>query len=144
MNQSSFVVAALREAIQGFVGGSLAWVFTCSLAGAIATAAGTEELRDIDWVWAFAWIGHLLVAAAGLWGLVVLCIHAGCLGALIHGTEQVLRVLLIAFISQLTTSVIVVAGFERNAWRRLFVVWIACTTLAIVCLAGGLRKKKSE
>ena len=144
MNQSSFVISSLREAVQGFVVGSLAWVFTCSLAGAIATAAGTEDLRDIDWVWAFAWIGHLLVAAAGLWGLIVLCIHAGCLGALIYGTEQVLSVLFIAFISQLTTSVIVVAGFEQNAWRRLILVWLLCAIPTIICLTGGLRKQKRE
>ena len=121
----------------------MTWLLTCTLAGVIATAAA-EGAQDVSWAWAFAWIGHLAVAGIGVWGLILLCIHAGCLGALVHGTERVLRVAVIAFISQLTTSGIVVVTFEPDALRRVTIVWLAFATPAIVYLIGGFLKQAHE
>jgi hypothetical protein len=144
MNQSSFTLSALQEAVQGFLGGSFAWLFTSALAGAIACGAATEGLSEIDWVWGLAWIGHLAVAGAAIWGLIPLCIHAGCLAALIHGTDRVLRPILIAFFTQLTTSAIVTAMFEPQAARRLIIAWLLCATPAVLYLTARLRKRKAN
>src|SRR5512136_1734465 len=102
MNQSPFAASIIREAIQGVVGGSLTWLFACTIAGVIPTAATAEGLDDASWVWAFAWLGHLVTAGIAIWGLPILCLHAVCLSALIHGTERAWRIVAVTFISQLT------------------------------------------
>lgn len=135
MGQSPYATSIVREAVQGTVGGSLIWVLSCAIAGVVTTAA-TADSFDVDWSWAFAWIGHLVVAGIQLWGLVVICIHVLCLAALIHGTERVLRVVVITFISQLTTSAIVTVSFEHDALWREVMAWVACAIPALMYLIG--------
>ena len=45
------LVAVFRGAVQGLSGGLLVWVLTCTLAGAVATAAA-EGVEEVDWLWA--------------------------------------------------------------------------------------------
>ena len=144
MSQSPYVTSVLREFVQGVVGASVAWLLTCTVAGVIATVAGADNLEDVGWVWAFAWIGHLCIAAMGAWGFTVLFIHAVCLGALVHGTERVVRVLASAFLAQLTASVIVVAGFERAHPSRVILVWVVVATPVIVYLIGSFVRHAHE
>lgn len=100
------------------------------MAGVLATAAAAESVHDFDWGWAFAWIGHLAIAGLELWGLIVICIHAGCLASLVHGAERPVKIVLITFVSQLTTSTIVLLQFERQAFYRLSILWAAFALLA--------------
>ena len=122
----------------------VAWVLTCTLAGVIATAAGADSVDDVSWVWTLAWLGHLFIAGMGAWGLPIVFIHAMCLGVLLHRTERVMRVLAIAFISQLTTSAIVVAGFEHAHSGRVMIVLVAFAMPLMVYLMGGFLKQAQE
>ena len=99
-------------------------------------------MGNIGWAWILAWLGHLILAAMGLWGLIVICIHVGCLAALIQGTERVMTVLAIAFVSQLTASALVVTAFDNGGdgadiKRRITIVWLACAVPVIVFLVGS-------
>jgi hypothetical protein len=144
MSHSPYTTSVLREAVQGAVGGSITWVLTCTVAGVIATAAGADSIDDVGWVWGLAWLGHLFIAGMGAWGLPVVFIHAMCLGVLLQRTERTMRVLMVAFISQLTTSAIVVAGFEQAHSRRVMIVLVAFTMPAIVYLIRGFLKQAHE
>jgi len=144
MSQSYYVTSVFRESAQGVVGGTITWLITCALAGAIATAAAAGSIEDMEWALALAWIGHLAVAGFGLWGLLVVCIHAGCLAALVQGTERPLRVLSIAFISQLTTSAIVAVTFDPEGLVRVMVVWAVFLVPTMVFLTGRFRKQTPE
>lgn len=147
MSQKPDVFSAFGEAVTGLIGGSLAWLLTCSLAGVVASI--TAETRygysiDIEWGWAFAWIGHLAVAGVALWGLLVICIHVWCISELVNGTERPFRTLVIAFFVQLTTSSIVILTLEREVFERIAVVWVACATVVINYLLWSFLKQKRK
>ncbi len=135
------LISVFRSATQSLLGGLLVWVLTCALAGAIAMKATTE---NADWSWAFGWIWHLAAAGIGLWGLLVLVIHASCVSALVYGTDRVLRVIVIAFIAQLTTSTIIVVTFDREALPRALTIWIPLAALSIIFLIGSYARQGRE
>jgi hypothetical protein len=135
-------VSAFKAAMQSLLGGVFGWMLTCSLAGVIATAAATDNLNDLDWFWALAWIGHLAVAAVGVWGLLVICLHAFCASALIHGTDHVLRTIVMAFVLQLVTSSIVMMFFESEHWVRLIVVCGSLSLIGVGFLIGSFRQER--
>ena len=144
MSQSPFATSLFREAVRSSVVGSLAWLIVSALAGALATAATAEHFQDFSWYWALAWVWHLAVAGIGLWGLIVVCVHVWCMSALIHGTDRVLRPLVIAFVAQLTTSAIVIVTLERDDFQRVLMVWLPCATLSMIYLVGSLVKQSYE
>ena len=133
-----------REALQSVLGGSFGWLLTCSLAGAIASAASIESIHDLSWFWTVAWLWHLGVAGIEIWGVLIICIHAFCLTALIQGTDRVLRVLVIIFIVQLTTSMIVVVTFDRDALPRAAAVWLPLATISTIYLIRSFVKQFNE
>ena len=126
------------------LGGLLVWSLICSLAGAIAMAATIERIDDLGWFWAVAWIWHLGVAGIEIWGLFIICIHAFCLSALIHGTNRVLRVLVIAFIVQLTTSMIVVVTIFGGTLPRAAAIWLPLATISTIYLIRSFVKQYNE
>jgi len=136
------LVSVFRTAAQSLLGGLLVWVLTCTLAGAIAKAATAQGLEDVDWFWALAWVWHLAVAGIELWGLLVLLIHAFCLTALVYGTDRVLRVIVIAFIAQLTTSLIVVVTFDGDTLPRALTIWIPLAGISIIYLIGSFARQR--
>lgn len=136
--------SVFKAAIQSLLGGLFVWVLTCSLAGAIATAAAAEHIDDLSWYWAVAWAWHLGVAGIEIWGLLVICIHAFCLSALIHQTDRVLRVLVIAFTVQLTTSMIVVVTIFRYALPRAAAIWLPLATISMIYLIRSFVRQKYE
>ena len=137
----SDLISVVRAATQNLLGGLLAWVLTCSLAGAIAKMATGEY---IDWFWAFAWVGHLAFAGIGLWGLLVILIHAFCVSALVNGTDRVLRVIVTAFIVQLTTSMIVVVTFDRDTLPRALTIWIPSAAVSSIYLIVSFVRQRRE
>lgn len=147
MSQEPDVFSACREAVTGLIGGSTAWLLTCSLAGIVATAT-VESNRgyptQFEWMWGLAWIGHLAVAGIAFWGLLIMCIHAWCISELVHGTERPLRVIVIAFLVQLTTSSIVTVAIEHDVLTRIAVMWGACATVALNYLIGSFVKEKRQ
>jgi hypothetical protein len=138
--------SVFNAAIQSVLGGLFAWLLTCSLAGAIATAATVERIDDLSWLWlwAVAWVWHLAVAGMWLWGLLIICIHAFCLSALIHGTDRVLRVIVIAFTVQLTTSMIVVVTINRDTLPHAAAVWLPLATISTIYLIRSFVKQNNE
>ena len=66
------------------------------------------------------------------------------MSALIHGTDRVLRPLVIAFVAQLTTSAIVIVTLERDDFQRVLMVWLPCATLSMIYLVGSLVKQSYE
>ena len=85
------------------------------------------------------------MAGLAFWGLLVMCIHVWCISELVHGAERPLRVIVIAFFVQLTTSSIVVLTLEDDVFQRIAVVWIACATVAInYLIASFIRQKRAE
>jgi hypothetical protein len=66
------------------------------------------------------------------------------LAALIHGTERVLRVVVITFISQLTTSAVVTVSFDHDTLHPVMIAWLACAIPAIVYLIGGFVMQSHE
>jgi hypothetical protein len=141
MSQSPYATSLVREAVQGVIGGSLTWLLTCALAGALATAATAEGLDDISWYWTVAWVWHLVAAGMGLWGLIVICIHVWCVSSLVHGTERVLRVVVVAFFAQLTTSAIVIVTLEREYFHRMIILWLPFATISIMYFIGSFVKQ---
>jgi len=144
-------VSAFKAGIQNLLGGFCGWLLTCSLAGIVATAAAAGDFRDWDWFWAFAWIGHLAIAAIGVWGLLVICLHAFCVSALVNGTDNVFRVLLTVFTLQLTTSTVAILCVEPENWIRSLTAWFLCILPAAAqCIfrlksqRGRDRKRSSE
>ena len=135
--------AVFRAAVQGVFGGLFGWLLTCSFAGAIAMAA-TANGDEPNWSWALAWVWHLAVAGIALWGLLVVCIHAFCISALVNGTDRVLRVIVIAFSVQLTTSLIVTVIMDPETWVRALVVGLPLTLLAAAYLTASLVKQYRE
>jgi len=127
-----------KAATQSVIGGLFVWSLTCSFAGIVAGAATIGHLQDLSWEWifagAFSWIIHLAIASIGLWGLLVIFIHALCLSALINETEHVLRVLIFAFAIQLTTSMIVIVILERHALLQAIAIWLPITTICAIYL----------
>ena len=140
MRQSPYATSLSREGAQGLIGGSLAWLLACSLAGVVAAAATADSVEDLSWSWLFAWIGHLAVAGIELWGLVAICIQAWCASALVHGTERALRVVVVAFICQLTTSAIVIVTFEHEYFHRMMILWLPFAALSMMYLIGSFVK----
>jgi len=126
-----------QSAMQSLVGGLVAWFLTCALAGAAVTAATESSFEDVDWLWGLAWVWHLAVAGAGIWGLLVICIHVGCASALIQGTDHALRVLTIAFVTQLTCSAIVVVCVDSYLWQRVVLVWLTLGGVGIAYICGS-------
>ena len=137
------LISVFRAATQGLLGGLLIWMLTCTLAGAVATATA-EGVEDVDWLWAFAWVRHLAFAGIALWGLLVILIHAFCVSALVYGTDRVLRVVVIAFIVQLTTSMIVVVTFDREALPRALTIWIPSAIISLVYLIVSFVRQRRE
>jgi hypothetical protein len=137
MSQSPYATSLFREAVQGLIGGSITWLLTCALAGALATAVTAERVDDVSWFWLLAWVGHLAAAGIGLWGLIVICIHVWCVSSLVHGTERVLRVIVVAFFVQLTTSAIVIVTFEHEHFHRMMMLWLPFATISIILFIGS-------
>ena len=73
-----------------------------------------------------------------------MCIHVWCISELVHGTERPLRMIVIAFFIQLTTSSIVILTLEDDVFERIAVVWIACASVAINYLIVSCLKQKRE
>ncbi|MGO9588098.1 MAG: hypothetical protein ACLP2Y_18120 [Limisphaerales bacterium] len=136
--------SVFNAAIQSVLGGLFVWLLTCSLAGAIATAATVEHIDDLSWLWAFAWAWHLAVAGMWLWGLLIICIHAFCLSALIHGTDRVLRVIVIVFTVQLTTSTIVIVTINKDTLPHAAAVWLPLATISTIYLIRSFVKQNNE
>ena len=138
------MISVFRAATQCLLGGLLIWMLTCTLAGAIA-AATAEGVEFIDWWWwAFAWVRHLAFAGIGLWGLLVILLHAFCVSALVNGTDRVLRVIVIAFIAQLTTSMIVVVTFDGEALPRALTIWTPLAAISLICLIVSFVRQRRE
>ena len=108
-----------------------------ALAGAIPVIAGTRGLEEDGWGIAFAWVGHLAVAGIALWGLAVICVHACCLSSLIHGTGSSPRSLALAFITQLSTSSVVLLLFEAENKERLVATWCGFALLTAAFFAAS-------
>jgi hypothetical protein len=130
--------------MQSVLGGLFGWLLTCSLAGAIATAATVERIDDLSWFWAVAWVWHLGVAGLEIWGLLIICIHAFCLSALIDGTDRVLRVIVIVFTVQLTTSMIVVVTLDRGALPHAAAIWLPLATISTIYLIRSFVKQNNK
>ena len=137
----SDLISVFRAATQSLLGGLLAWVLTCSLAGAIAKVATGEYF---DWFWALAWVVHLAFAGIGLWGLLVILLHAFCLSALVNGTDRVLRIIVIAFTAQLTTSMIVVVTFDAEALPRALTIWTPLAAISLIYLIVSFARQRRE
>jgi hypothetical protein len=137
-------LSVFKSAMQSLFGGFLGWFLTCSLAGAIATATTVHDFNEADWMWAFVWIGHLAVAAFGVWGLLVICLHAFCVSALIHGADRPLRVVAIAFAAQMAASTIVVVTLESDSWQWSVAVGGALVVIAMAYLIQSFRGERRQ
>jgi hypothetical protein len=86
----------------------------------------------------------LIVAGIAMWGLLVLCIHAYCLAALVHGTARPLRPMAAAFLAQLTASAIVAAMLQEEVFVRVASVWTVCATLAVGYFIWSFARQRRE
>ena len=138
------VLPVLRAAAQSVMGGLLLWALTCAFADAIATAATAGPHDEFNWSWAFSWIGHLALAGFGLWGLVVIAIHACCVSALIQGTERILCVVAIIFSAQLTTSTIIASILDSEHWMRAVAICLPLIAGAMTYAIWSLVRQKTD
>jgi len=116
-----------QSAIQSLLGGLVAWLLTCVVAGAIPSVLSAQWPPEIGWFIVLAWLVHLVYAGMAIWGLLTICVHALCLAALIYGTHNGFAALSITFFAQLTTSTIVVILLDSDLWWRPATGWAFCS-----------------
>jgi hypothetical protein len=134
----------LAAAAQSLVGGLAIWLVTVTVAGAIPTAVAADRLDEMGWELALAWIGHLAVAGMALWGLLIVCAHVYCLTALIHGIGSAPRAVVVAFVSQITTSTAVLLLIGSDHWSRLVATWGCFVILSTVYFVNDFFRQARE
>ena len=138
-----YVHLVFREALQSLIGGGIATVVTMMSAGALVQLAVWNGRVDDWWVLAGCWIGHWVVAALMVWGVLVAAVPAWCFTELIHGRKDPLLILPIIFATQIvvsTAAVMSLDGFEQRR-RAIFLSAILLSAMTIGLLRRMNRRK---
>ena len=145
-----YPLLAFSEALQRIAGAGTAMLIICSIAGAIPATAEYNTLPEGGdrIALAAAWIAHWALAGMMIWGILPAIVMAWCFHQLLHGTSGVLRVLGIAFSTQLVVSTAAMLVIESGPeWQRVVVAsgggFAVLGGCAFICRMLGTKRKNA-
>lgn len=124
------LISWFKHAVQSVLGGWLAWVLIC-MTGSYAIHAAAGNHSNPAEFFRFIWLWHWILAGLGIWGILLMAVHAMLLRQLILGTDHPLLLLTGMLLNQMTMALGANWMWEDQWQWGPFLCWLVVLALVI-------------